>query len=143
MLTSYGNAFANFLGIPRGCNLSSYTKLYVAFLISGCFHALGSLHLPRPFDVTAWECAQGYLLFFAWQAAAITLEDCVIWITRARLVRPQSVRARFIFATLGYSWVFLSMWASIPWVEESVRKLGIGTGRFSPFPLTRRMVEAW
>lgn len=82
MLTSYTTAVANSLRIPRGSNLSSYSKLYLAFFISGSFHALGQLHLPRPSNITAAECSIGFFLFFVWQATAITIEDFVQWLVR-------------------------------------------------------------
>ncbi|KAI1457506.1 toxin biosynthesis protein [Annulohypoxylon moriforme] len=143
MLTSYTDAFANFLGIPRGCNLSSYTKLYLAFLISGSFHTLGQLHLPRPSNITAEDCALGFLLFFLWQAAAITLEDFVIYVRDRVAGKPSSPGTQQLYTLLGYTWVFMSMWWSLPFVGNAVLRIRVGTESFAPFPLMRPIVEAY
>lgn len=143
MLTSYTDAFAHFLGIPRGCNLSSYTKLYLAFLISGTFHTLGQLHLPRPSNVTAEECSLGFLLFFAWQAAAITVEDLVICVRDRTAGKPSSPGVEQLYRLLGYTWVFMSMWWSLHYVGDTVLKIRVGTESFAPFPLMRPIVEAY
>lgn len=135
MLTSYTNAVANSLRIPRGSNVSSYTKLYLAFCISGSFHALGQLHLPRPSNITAAEGSTGFFLFFVWQAVAITVEDFVQWVVRKSGWR--------VSGKIGYIWVLISMWSSFWLVGDTVLRLRIGTGSFAPFNLTRRIVEAY
>lgn len=143
MFTSYTDVFADSFGIRRGTNLSSYTKLYLAFLISGCFHALGQLHLPRPSDVTSRECSIGFLLFFLWQAVAITVEDITIWAMHRNSASESKGRVPKYYSIVGYVWVFLSMWWSLPLVGDAVLKLRVGTGSFLPFPLTRPFVEAY
>ncbi|GAP85679.2 putative toxin biosynthesis protein [Rosellinia necatrix] len=139
VFTSYSDAIAAFLHIPRGSTLSSYTKLYIAFSISGTFHALGVLHLPRPSNIGDWECCCGLFKFFMLQAVAITLEDFIIWCGRhaiqdnlQRSVRP-----------IGYVWVFCFMWWSLQLAGDSVLKLQVGQGAFSPFPLMRPFVRAY
>lgn len=143
MLTSYTDTFANLLGIPRGCNISSYTKLYLAFLISGSFHALGQLHLPRPANISASECSLGFLLFFIWQAIAITAEDFVIWVWRNSMGKgnTKGKGMKRLNHLVGYAWVLLSMWFSLPLVGDTVLKLRVGTGSFLPFSPTKSLVE--
>ncbi|KAH6666346.1 toxin biosynthesis protein [Halenospora varia] len=143
MLTSYTDAFANMLKIPRGTNLSSYTKLYLAFLLSGTFHSLGQLHLPRSSNITAGECAEGFFLFFVWQAAAITAEDFAKWIVRKNGWSPQSNKSKRYCNMIGHAWVFFSMWMSFPIVGDTMLRMRIGTGQFAPFPLMRPLVEAY
>src|SRR4051812_9514575 len=105
MLTSYADAFANLLRIPRGTNLSSYTKLYISFFISGVFHAFSQMQMPCPVNITAKERTLGFFLFFVWQAAFITFEDFVQWLSRkmnfGRLSRENSTLRIWI----GYFWV--------------------------------------
>ncbi|KAI1157501.1 toxin biosynthesis protein [Nemania serpens] len=122
LFTSYSNAIANFMHIPRGSNRSSYTKLYIAFFISGTFHALGLLYLPRPANIGGWECSSGLFKFFILQA-------CGRHVIGSRLQRSARL--------LGYVWVFFFMWWSLQLVGDSVLKLRIGEGAFSPFPLMR------
>ncbi|KAF2789624.1 hypothetical protein K505DRAFT_410225 [Melanomma pulvis-pyrius CBS 109.77] len=136
MLSSYTDAFANILRIRRGTNLSSYAKLYLAFFISGAFHALGQLHLPRPANITAEECSMGFLHFFIWQAFAITIEDFVKWLWQIAGWSTEGVRI------IGYAWVFFSMWWSFPLAGDTVLKLRIGAGSFAPFPLMKPLVNA-
>ncbi|KAI0516996.1 toxin biosynthesis protein [Xylaria bambusicola] len=139
LFTSYSDAIASFLHISRGSNLSSYTKLYIAFSISGTFHALGLLYLPRPSNIDAWRCSFTLFKFFILQSAAITLEDFIIWCGR-RVIKGNlhgSVRM------IGYVWVFCFMWWSLQLVGDSVLELRVGEGAFSPFPLMRPFVRAY
>src|SRR3954463_9487643 len=103
MLTIYTDAFANYFRIPRGTNLSSYTKLYLAFGISGVFHALSQLQMPCPINITSIERTWGFFLFFLWQMVAITFEDFVQWIV------PASIGGRWRTAA-GRLWVIGSFW---------------------------------
>ena len=68
------------VGIKRGTNMFSYTQLRLAFTLSGIFHALSQLMAPSPINITSEERTVGIFLFFLWQAAAITIEDCVHWL---------------------------------------------------------------
>ncbi|GAW20411.1 hypothetical protein ANO14919_099170 [Xylariales sp. No.14919] len=139
LFTSYSNAIANFMHIPRGSNRSSYTTLYIAFFISGTFHALGLLYLPRPANIGDWECCSGLFKFFILQAVAITFEDFMIWCGRHVI----GSRLQRFARPLGYVWVFFFMWWSLQLVGDSVLKLRIGEGAFSPFPLMRPFVRAY
>jgi hypothetical protein len=136
MLTSYTDAFTKFLRIPPGTILSSYTKLYLAFGLSGSFHALSQLHLPRPANITAAECSTGFLFFFFWQAVAITVEDVAVWAWRKIGFKTKKVRL------VGYAWVFVTLWWTFPLVGDTVLKLRIGTGSFAPFTFAKPLVRA-
>ncbi|RWA09793.1 hypothetical protein EKO27_g5289 [Xylaria grammica] len=118
---------------------SSYTTLYIAFFISGTFHALGLLYLPRPANIGDWECSSGLFKFFILQAVAITFEDFMIWCGRHVI----GSRLQRLARLLGYVWVFFFMWWSLQLVGDSVLKLRIGEGAFSPFPLMRPFVRAY
>ncbi|ETS77620.1 hypothetical protein PFICI_09682 [Pestalotiopsis fici W106-1] len=142
-LTSFTDMFCDMSRIPRGTNLSSYTKLYLAFLISGTFHALGQLHLPRPSNITAAECTMGFIYFFMSQAIAITLEDFVIWLGCSSGLMPESPRAKRCIKWLGRTWVFLFILWTLPFVGDIILKVRVGTGSLLPFPLWRPVVEAW
>ncbi|CAI6334294.1 unnamed protein product [Periconia digitata] len=137
MLTAYTDASADFLRIPRGTNFSSYFKLYLAFFISGSFHGLSQLYLPRPSNIAASECSLGFLKFFLCQAVAITLEDLVIWLWGVTGWRTKKVYF------VGYLWVFLFLGWSFPLVGDTVLKMRVGEGDFAPFPLMRPVVNAF
>ncbi|KAF2014406.1 hypothetical protein BU24DRAFT_423362 [Aaosphaeria arxii CBS 175.79] len=136
MLTSFTDAFADALGIARGTNVSSYSKLFLAFFISGSFHALSQLNMPRPANITAEECSIGILKFFIWQACAITAEDFVQWLWRKTGWSTTSIR------NIGYLWVFTSLLLSLPLAGDCVLKLRIGTGSFANLPLIKLAVTS-
>ena len=133
MLTTYTRVFVDSLGIKHGTNMSSYTQLWLAFLFSGTFHALSQLTLPSPINITISERTTGFLLFFVWQAAAITFEDFVQWLWKqAGGSTTGSSRLRTL---LGYIWVTCSMWYSLPMVGDTFLRTRLGVETFLPFTI--------
>jgi len=87
---------------PSGGNLSSYTQLYTAFLISAVVHIPPSDRRP--------------LWFFLSQAIAITFEDVVIALAKMAGLKDSSLYRR-----LGYVWVLCWFVYSIaPWIDSLV-----------------------
>ncbi|KAK8105170.1 aminotransferase GliI [Apiospora kogelbergensis] len=140
MLTSYTDAFVEWLGIPRGTNWSSYTTLYLAFLISGTFHALSQRQMPRRADVSDGDVVAGFFGFFVWQALAITLEDAVGWCWRGLGLRSTGhERWRRL---VGYVWVTCCIWASLPLAGDTFLRMRMGEESFLPFTLFGPWVES-
>ncbi|KAF2265000.1 toxin biosynthesis protein [Lojkania enalia] len=143
MLTSYVDAFADFLGIPKGTNLSSYTKLYLSFLMSGFFHAFSQLQMPSPVNITAEERVVPVFQFFVWQAALITVEDFFQWLARKGPIgalRAENTRLR---AWIGYVWLLGTLWATVPLAGDTFLKMRMGLEPMLPFSLSGPLVEAW
>ncbi|KAI3326349.1 membrane bound O-acyl transferase family-domain-containing protein [Xylariaceae sp. AK1471] len=137
MLTCYTDAFIDAVGIPRGTNWSSYTTLYLAFLISGTFHALSQRQMPCPVDVSDSERVTGFFLFFVWQAAAITFEDFVQWCCRRGGLGENLLLLRVI----GYMWVTWCIWTSLPLAGDTFVRMRLGEESFLPFSLARPYVD--
>ncbi|KAF2276648.1 toxin biosynthesis protein [Westerdykella ornata] len=142
-LTQYVDAFADYFNIPKGTNLSSYTKLYLAFLISGFFHGICSLMMPAPDNLSTTERSLGFFLFFIWQVAAITVEDFGQWIARnftsGELQREGSAMRRWI----GYAWLILVMWFGLPLVGDMCLRMRVGVENPLPFSISRGFVEEY
>ncbi|KAJ8069763.1 hypothetical protein OCU04_000182 [Sclerotinia nivalis] len=136
MLTMYTDGFANYFGIPRGTNISSYTKLYIAFSISGIFHALSQLQMPCPTNITPAERTLGFFLFFVWQMAAITFEDFVQWM----IPKPIGGRWRKV---VGYLWVVASFWASMWLAADTFLRMRMGAESFLPLSFWAGIVESY
>lgn len=101
MFSTHGKFLARrVFKLPPGGNLSSYTQLYIAFLLSGL------VHIP--------PSNGGALQFFLMQAVAITFEDGVISLAaRAGLKHSNRWLRR-----LGYLWVYCWFVYSLPpWVD--------------------------
>ena len=143
MLTSYTDAFIDKLGIPRGTNWSSYTTLYLAFLFSGFFHALSQMTMPCPTNITFAERTHGFFLFFIWQMAAITIEDFAQWCFRKSGGGTGEKDHRLWKTVLGYIWIALSMWWSIPLVGDTFLRMRMGEQSLLPFNLTAKLVERY
>ena len=143
MITSYTDALAHFLRIPKGTNLSSYTKLYFAFLLSGVFHALTQRIMPSPANITVLERTNGVLYFFVWQAAAITAEDFVQWVYRKAGGSLTDKNGKLFRRVVGHVWVIMSIWASLPLVGDCFLKMRMGADPFLSYSLSRAWVEKY
>ncbi|THU83555.1 hypothetical protein K435DRAFT_733899 [Dendrothele bispora CBS 962.96] len=95
-------------GFRTGTLASSYTRLYLAFFLSGLIH-ITSLD-PRP------------IRFFLSQAVVITFEDSVI----AAANRVGFKRSQAIIRVLGYFWVYFVLSFTFgPWLD-SMNATGVG-----------------
>ncbi|KAF5365502.1 hypothetical protein D9757_012979 [Collybiopsis confluens] len=89
------------LRIQKGTNLSAYSKLFIAFFISGLIHQMGDYALRHRVPVfdSFWE--GGSIKFFVLQTGAIMLEDGVIALGKNAFgIRGNSRAIR----VLGYVW---------------------------------------
>ncbi|OCL14899.1 toxin biosynthesis protein [Glonium stellatum] len=141
MLTSYADSFADALRIPRGTNLSSYTKLYLSFFISGAFHALSQLQMPCPINISVSDRTTGFFLFFVWQAAFITFEDFVQWLVRKTAWGPLKKEGGVLRVWIGYLWVIVALWMTIPLVGDTFLRMRMGIESLLPFSWSRPLVE--
>ncbi|KAF1950187.1 hypothetical protein CC80DRAFT_496999 [Byssothecium circinans] len=144
MLSQYTEAFGNFFGIPKGTLISSYTKLWLAFTISGTFHSLSSLQMPHPINLTPGERSLGFFYFFVWNASAITLEDFLQWCVRKIFPKRELIRNYCLLRELvGYFWVTVVMWQGLPLVGDMCLRLRVGAESPFPFSLSKPFVEKY
>lgn len=142
VLSQYTKAFCDYFNIPKGTNLSSYTKLWLAFLISGTFHSLSSLQMPHPTNLTPGERSLGFFYFFLWNVSAITVEDFFQWC--GRRISPTMMEGNgWMKAVLGYVWVTLVMWQGLPLVGDMCLRLRVGAESPLPFSLSKSYVERY
>ena len=117
-----GRLVANkFLKFPRGTNRSSYTQLYVAFLLSALLHFSGDFMFEKRLVYYSFK-------FFLLQAVAITFEDFVIYIAKLLLGRRgvefkqggvNESWAEIVVRVVGYCWVTLWLCLTYPiWLDE-------------------------
>ena len=137
VLNSWTGAFVDYFGIKRGTNLSSYTQLWLAFLLSGCMHANSMLGLPAPFNITRSERTVGMVQFFLFQAAAITFEDFVQW--GWKRLGGKTENAGPLLRTVGYVWVVGCFWYSMHFAANVMLRMRLMEESFLPFTL----VGAW
>lgn len=138
--TKFSGAVVDFLSIPRGSTLSSYLQIWLAFTASGIMHAQSMLLLPHPGNITLSERTLGVLLFFVWQAVAITVEDSLQYICRLYAPAIAADHPR-ITRTLGYLWVILSFWVSLPWAADVMMRLRLTERSFLGFSVSRDLVR--
>jgi hypothetical protein len=143
MLTQYTEALATFLHIPKGTNLSSYTKLYAAFIFSGTFHALSQLQMPSPVNITTSERTAGFFLFFVWMMAAITFEDFVQWLVRQIGFGALKRLGSGIRVWIGWIWVTVVIWFGMPLVGDTFLRMRMGVEPLLPNSFSRSLVEQW
>ncbi|POS75434.1 hypothetical protein DHEL01_v206176 [Diaporthe helianthi] len=136
--TKFTGFVINTIGIARGTNLSSYTQIWLAFVASGLMHAQSMLLLPHPPNITVSERTLGVLAFFLWQAAAITIEDLFQWLYRRTYSGFLSQRAMNV---IGYAWVIVSFWISLPWAGNVMMRLRLTEKSFLGFSLFENMMQ--
>jgi Membrane bound O-acyl transferase family len=130
-LTGHADVIADsVLQIPRATLVSRYTRLFLAFLISGLIHHRADLAMGIP------HAEAGSLIFFLLQPLGIMLEDGMQTLTR-HLSTPNSGRVPRI---VGYLWVMMFLvWSTPTWFYPQQRHID-PTGLL-PFriigPLTR------
>ncbi|EDR02596.1 uncharacterized protein LACBIDRAFT_308235 [Laccaria bicolor S238N-H82] len=100
----------NVLKFRAGSALSSYTQLYVAFLLSGIIHAAGDWMAMR--SITS---ARLTIQYYIMQAMVITVEDMVI----AAAKKFGISRIPFF---VSYAWVIWWMaWSGPMWIETVIQ----------------------
>ena len=146
MLAGLGRLVANkLLKFSRGTNWSSYTQLYVAFLISAIIHASADYMIEKRLVVYR------SFKFFLLQAVAITFEDFVIYFAKGLLrrggieIKPGKAdesRAGVVVRVIGYCWVTLWFCLTLP-----ARVDGLGVAGVYSFhrggPISRFVLGRW
>jgi len=119
--------------------MSSYTQLYVPFAISAVMHAQSHMINVVPANLSTAERTVGILLFFMWQAVAITAEDAAQW-TWKKL--GGSLEGSSVFrTTVGYAWVAFSFWYSIPWAADVLLRMRMGEYMMVPVSLVGKYLQ--
>jgi hypothetical protein len=115
-----GKVTSTAFGFNPGTLGSSYTQLYVAFILSGLIHTGGDMLLYSHTSATSISRPFFSMPFFLLQAIIITLEDMFIGITK-RLRVKSSAWTR----VLGYVWVATWFgWCVSEFVTELIRAGG-------------------
>ena len=105
--------------IPRHSLVARYTRLTIAFCISGAIHYRADQLMGVP------NSENGAIAFFLLHAAAIMVEDSISPITSAML--PASLRC-----ICGWAWVVtFFIWSSPIWIYSTTR-LGIDSAALLP-----------
>lgn len=122
-----GKATARALGFQPGSQMSSYTQLYVAFIVSGLAHSAGDAMVGPQYTGLSFS-------FFLLQAVAITAEDCVIGLARRAGMDTQVSTMTRVF---GYVWVTVWFMISMPLLLNFQIAIGMGTSEILPISLIR------
>jgi hypothetical protein len=112
--------------LPRASPASRYTRLAIAFLISGLIHHRGNQVMGVP------DAENGAVPFFLLHALAIMLEDAITPIASKTLPAP-------FRRVLGLAWVLsFFVWSSPVYIYSGTR-LGIDSAALLPV----RLVGPW
>ncbi|KAH9948646.1 membrane bound O-acyl transferase family-domain-containing protein [Amylocystis lapponica] len=121
-LSAVGKWSSRVLGFRPGSWQSSYTQLYIAFMLSGFLHMGGDAMLGKG------TYGESFWFFFA-QALAITFEDAVIGAAKRAGVRfPVPVER-----ALGYIWTFAWGCYSLNVYQNYMLRIGLGVPGAVPF----------
>ena len=120
------------IGLPKGTLLTRYTRIFLAFYISGWLHMSPDLTKGVPFRET------GSVRFFIMQALAIIFEDAVQALSQ-RVLGP---RATGTWAyVVGYVWVFCFLvWTTPVWMYPHIPYSDPGKDYFIPFTIFGRFL---
>lgn len=85
--------------------MSSYTQLFIGFLLSATIHAVGDYMNIGRLPASTFK-------YFLLQGVAITVEDFVIWLARGKGIPTWAGK------TIGYVWVIVwTCWVTTPWLD--------------------------
>ncbi|EMD33236.1 hypothetical protein CERSUDRAFT_87546 [Gelatoporia subvermispora B] len=121
-VSAYGKLACHSLGFEQGTTASSYTQLYVAFLVSGIMHSGGDLMLGPAYLGAS-------LPFFMLQSVAISIEDGVFAL--ANRWRAESA-LREVGRVVGYVWVLVWFSVSMPCYVDWAVRAGLGRSEVLP-----------
>lgn len=109
-------------------------------------HANAMRTIPAPANLALGDYTIGWIQFFVWQAAAITMEDFVQWCWR-RLVGEaeeksgRSTSSMLLRTAIGYAWVTVNIWYSLPWIGDVMLRMRLGEQPMLPFSLAEPFVQ--
>jgi hypothetical protein len=101
--------------------IRTYTQLWSSFAISGVMHAAAIYLIPSPMNISFSSRSVGFFQFFIWQAAAITLEDFVLYLWRTAVGKTQE--RRLWHRVVGYAWVICWFAFSLPYFMDIMLKM--------------------
>ncbi|KAF7971960.1 hypothetical protein HWV62_19347, partial [Athelia sp. TMB] len=131
-LSAIGKTLAKALGAQPGSNLSSYTQLYTAFILSGLIHCLGDAMVRTDYFGASF-------LFFFIQAVAITVEDVVIAAARKT---GSSASPSLAIRAFGYAWVWCWFAYSVPLMVDLQVAAGLAKSEMLPVSPIRFVLNA-
>ena len=113
-LNGHGDVIADsVLKIPRATILSRYTRLFLAFLISGLIHHSSDLAMGIP------RAEAGSLVFFLVQPMGIMLEDAMQALNRRSATSRSFAK---VWRIVGYLWVVVFLtWSTPSWFYPQQR----------------------
>ncbi|KAA1478062.1 hypothetical protein DENSPDRAFT_875553 [Dentipellis sp. KUC8613] len=126
--SSAGRFVSTKFGFKSGTLGSSYTQLYVVFILSGIMHLGGDFMMyPSALDVS--------FTYFILQAIAITAEDAIVGLGKRVGIKESGVTH-----ALGYisTFVWLS-WSTTAYIDGAL-KAGTGRTEALPFSLSRTVI---
>lgn len=144
MLGGLTRLIANkFFKFPRGTKLSSYSQIYLVFLLSAIIHSFADLALEERNALRPYK-------FFFFQVVAITFEDLVISFAKS-LLRRRGIElkpgkadeswAEVGVRVVGYCWVLLWLCLTLPaWLDEPN---AIGFRRSDRRPIAEFLLNKW
>ncbi|KIY66056.1 hypothetical protein CYLTODRAFT_491795 [Cylindrobasidium torrendii FP15055 ss-10] len=130
MLSDPGKWLVKTLRIPRGTNLSSYTQLYTAFILSGVLHACAE------YSITDHWGYSNALVFFPAQAVGIMFEDAVVYLGRVVGFPKRLGRA------IGSVWVLLWFVYTLPVLLVPMASVGfLDQSLLLPFSIVKPLIR--
>lgn len=121
-MTGWSDAISdNVLGLRRGTLVSRYTRLFLAFLISGALHHV----MDVIWGVPHHEAVS--VVFFSMQALGIMFEDAIQALTKTWGIPPK------VKSAIGFLWLWAFFWWTTPrWFYGTIRSPLAG----SPLPFS-------
>lgn len=106
------------------------------------FHAQLNLITPVPSNIDFSERTRGMFQFFLWQALVISFEDAVGAVARRwSPLRSAGRTWHSLRKPLGWMWVVLSFWISIPWAADLTLRFRFGDELMVPFSVVAPWVS--
>ncbi|KAH8723050.1 toxin biosynthesis protein [Phaeosphaeriaceae sp. PMI808] len=118
--------------------IRTYTQLWSSFAISGVMHAASIYLIPSPMNIPFYERSIGFFQFFILQAAAITLEDFVLYLWESAFGKAQG--HRLWHRVVGYTWVIYWFAFSLPYFLDNILKLKNFEEPMLPFTVMEALV---
>jgi len=111
---SHASFFSRKLKLPDRSKRASFLRLFVAFFLSGCIHFAGDY-----MSFHRWNHG-GSFIFFMIQPFAIVFEEVIIFLSR----KWKFHMPRGITRLVGYVWVCLWFWYTVPIFLEPLLRAG-------------------
>ncbi|KAM7211476.1 Membrane bound O-acyl transferase family domain containing protein [Rhypophila decipiens] len=130
-LTGHADLFVDHI-LPRHSWVSKYTRLFVAFAISGLIHYRGDILMGVP------HAESGAMAFFTLHAAGIMVEDTIGPLLSSMM--PSAGQGR-LGRTLGYVWVCAFFVWTTPTYMYPASRLGLEASTLLPVRILGPRIE--